>query len=299
MPNYQKPFLKWAGGKTQILEDILKTIPNEINNYHEIFLGGGSVLLAVLSRQKQNQVTINGTIYASDANKGLITLYQDIQKNHKKVYVHLKHYWETYNAISGNIINRKPSTVKEATTSKESYYYWVRDRFNSMQQYTPEYSAIFIFLNKMGFRGLYREGPNGFNVPYGHYKKTPTMITFEELASISELIKDVVFIHQDCSESLKPPGDGDYVYMDPPYVPEKSTSFVGYTQDGFPLEKHKELFANILELKSKNIAFALSNSCVELVLKTLASCTIIKIHAKRAIHSKNPGEKTKEVIITN
>jgi len=87
--------------------------------------------------------------------------------------------------------------------------------------------------------------------------------------------------------------------MDPPYVPEKSTSFVGYTQDGFPLEKHKELFANILELKSQNVDFALSNSCVELVLKTLASCTIIEIKAKRAIHSKNPGEKTKEVIITN
>ena len=295
----QKPFLKWAGGKTQILDEILKTIPNEINNYHEIFLGGGSVLLAVLSLQKENQIKINGTIYASDANKGLITLYQNIQKNNKKVYIHLKHYWETYDGISGNIINRKPSTIEEAKTSKESYYYWVRDRFNSMEQYTYEHSAIFIFLNKMGFRGLYREGPNGFNVPFGHYKKTPTMITLDELKSISELIKDVVFTHQDCSESLKKAVEGDYVYMDPPYVPEKSTSFVGYTQDGFPLEKHKELFANILELKSQNIKFALSNSSVELVLKTLASCTIIEIKAKRAIHSKNPGEKTKEVIITN
>ena len=83
-----------------------------------------------------------------------------------------------------------------------------------MQQYTPEYSAIFIFLNKMGFRGLYREGPNGFNVPYGHYKKTPTMITLEELEFISELIKDVDFIHQDCSTSLKTPVDGDYVYIE-------------------------------------------------------------------------------------
>lgn len=295
----QKPFLKWAGGKTQILDEILKTVPNEINNYHEIFLGGGSVLLAVLSLQKQNKLTINGTIYASDANKGLITLYQNIQNSYKSLFVHLKHYWETYHAISGNIINRKPSTIEEAVTSKESYYYWIRNRFNSMEKYTTEYSAIFIFLNKMGFRGLYREGPNGFNVPYGHYKKTPTMITSEELTTISELIKDVVFIHQDCSASLKKAVEGDYVYMDPPYVPEKSTSFVGYTQDGFPLEKHKELFANILELKSQNVDFALSNSCVELVLKTLASCTIIEIKAKRAIHSKNPGEKTKEVIITN
>jgi DNA adenine methylase len=295
----QKPFLKWAGGKTQILDEILKTVPNEINNYHEIFLGGGSVLLAVLSLQKQNKLTINGTIYASDANKGLITLYQNIQNSYKSLFVHLKHYWETYHAISGNIINRKPSAIEEAMTSKESYYYWIRNRFNSMEKYTTEYSAIFIFLNKMGFRGLYREGPNGFNVPYGHYKKTPTMITSEELTTISELIKDVVFIHQDCSASLKKAVEGDYVYMDPPYVPEKSTSFVGYTQDGFPLEKHKELFANILELKSQNVDFALSNSCVELVLKTLASCTIIEIKAKRAIHSKNPGEKTKEVIITN
>jgi len=295
----QKPFLKWAGGKTQILDEILKTVPNEINNYHEIFLGGGSVLLAVLSLQKQNEVKINGSIYASDANKGLITLYQNIQNSYKSLFVHLKHYWETYHAISGNIINRKPSTIEEAVTSKESYYYWIRNRFNSMEKYTTEYSAIFIFLNKMGFRGLYREGPNGFNVPYGHYKKTPTMITLKEMTTISSLIKDVVFIHQDCSASLKKAVEGDYVYMDPPYVPEKSTSFVGYTQDGFPLEKHKELFANILELKSQNVDFALSNSCVELVLKTLASCTIIEIKAKRAIHSKNPGEKTKEVIITN
>ena len=299
MRDYQKPFLKWAGGKTQILEEILKTVPNNINNYHEIFLGGGSVLLAILSLQKQNKITINGKIYASDANEGLITLYKNIQTKPKKVYVHLQHYWKVYDSITGTEINRNPSTVKEAITSKESYYYWVRNRFNTMEHYTPEYSAIFIFLNKMGFRGLYREGPNGFNVPYGHYKKTPAMITFEELSSISELINDVVFTHQDCITSLKNTDAGDYVYMDPPYVPEKSTSFVGYTQDGFPLEKHKELFTQTLELKSKHISFALSNSCVELVLKSLASCTIVEIKAKRAIHSKNPGEKTKEVIITN
>jgi len=295
----QKPFLKWAGGKTQILDEIIKTIPTNITNYHEIFLGGGSVLLAVLSLQKQSELTINDTIYASDANKGLITLYQNIQKSHKSLFVHLEHYWTTYNAITGNIINRKPSTIEEASTSQESYYYWLRNRFNTMEKYTCEYSAIFIFLNKMGFRGLYREGPNGFNVPFGHYKKTPTMITLDELSSISVLIKDVVFTHQDCTKSLKEVKPGDYAYMDPPYVPEKSTSFVGYTQDGFPLEKHKELFTNILELKSQNIAFAMSNSCVELVLKTLASCTIIEIKAKRSINSKNPGEKTKEVIITN
>lgn len=299
MTMYQKPFLKWAGGKTQILGEIIQTIPTEIQNYHEIFLGGGSVLLAILSLHKQNQISIKGTIYASDSNKGLISLYKHIQNEPEKLHAILDAYWKIYESITGEHFIKTPATPQEAVSSKETYYYWVRNHFNTIEKYTLEYSALFLFLNKMGFRGLYREGPNGFNVPFGHYKKTPALISLKELKCISELIRDVVFKHQDCIVSINSVEKGDFIYMDPPYVPEKITSFVGYTKDGFPLEKHKELFKNILQLKNKNINFALSNSSVDIVNKTLESCTIRTINAKRAIHSKNPGAKTKEVIITN
>ena len=118
----QKPFLKWVGGKTQIIDKIIQKIPKEINNYHEPFLGGGSVLLAVLSLQKQNKIKIKNKIYASDINENLINLYKHIQTNKDELYYHINLYVEDYDSIKGTEINRNPSCIEEAKTSKESYY---------------------------------------------------------------------------------------------------------------------------------------------------------------------------------
>ena len=116
----QKPFLKWVGGKTQILKNILEKIPKEMDNYHELFLGGGSVLLAVLSMCKNNKITIKNKIYAYDINEKFNScVYKDIQNN-KDNHKLTKYYFEQYDNITGTEVNRKPKCIEEAKTSKES-----------------------------------------------------------------------------------------------------------------------------------------------------------------------------------
>tara|TARA_B100001758_G_scaffold246851_1_gene262996 strand:- start:4043 stop:4942 length:900 start_codon:yes stop_codon:yes gene_type:complete len=295
----QKPFLKWVGGKTQLLKAIIPKIPDDMENYHEIFLGGGSVLFAVLSLKKQNKITIRGKLYAYDINYALIQVYNDIKYNKDKLYSYIDKYINEYNSIEGDNVNRNPETIEDAITSKESYYYWLRKRYNTLDKKSIERSALFMIINKTCFRGMYREGPNGYNVPYGHYKKTPTIIIKNELDTISELIQDVEFIHSDFTNSIQKVSDGDFVYLDPPYAPETSTSFVGYVAGGFTIEQHESLFTSIKS--NDNIKFLMSNAKVELVIKHFddKKYSIEEILARRAINSKNPGSTTTEVMIYN
>ena len=296
----QKPFLKWVGGKTQIIDTIINKLPAKIKNYHEIFLGGGSVLLAVLSLQKQNMIDIQENIYAYDINETLIHVFKNIQSNKNRLFIHIKKILDEYNSISDNVVNRKPTNIDEAKTSKESYYYWIRNKFNNINdKNSVESSALFMFINKTCFRGLFREGPNGFNVPYGHYKNTPNIITLDEINTISDLIKNVNFIHSDFNDSIRKTKSGDFVYLDPPYAPENENSFVGYTNDGFNYDKHIELFNSIHEIHNKNIKFLMSNASVPLVLDNFANYNCLQITARRAINAKKPGSTTTEVLIYN
>lgn len=295
----QKPFLKWVGGKTQIIGNIISKLPTEMDSYHEIFLGGGSVLLAVLSLQRENRITIKNKIYASDINPHLINVYKNVQNNRDELYTFITSYMDTYSSIDGTEINRKPKTLDEAKTSKESYYYWMRKRFNTIDRNTAECSALFMIINKTCFRGMYREGPNGYNVPYGHYKKTPSVITKDELTQLSELIRDVEFVHCDFSSSIKKVNQGDFVYLDPPYAPENSKSFVGYVADGFTLDMHTTLFDSVKQLSDKGVKFLMSNAKVPLVSDSFAGYETENIVARRAINSKNPGSTTTEVLIYN
>lgn len=295
----QKPFLKWVGGKTQIIDKIIEKFPKEMNNYHELFLGGGSVLFALLSFQKLGKITIVNKIYAYDINENLIHLYKNIQHKKEDVYEHLSILFKEYENIDGEIVNRKATTEKEARTSKESYYYWIRNSFNKIEKNTPEHSAVFLFLNKLCFRGVYREGPKGFNVPFGHYKTTPKILTLDELGNISDLIKDVEFIHSNFKESIKLAKNGDFLYLDPPYVPLNSKSFVKYNKDGFSLEMHELLFVEIKNLDKDGIKFVMSNSNTKMVKKNFESYSCDAIEARRAINSKNPGSKVKELIVYN
>ena len=299
MVTIQKPFLKWVGGKTQLVKEIIPIIPRNMENYHELFLGGGSVLFAVLSLKKQNEINIKDKIYAYDVNYALIQVYNDIKYNKDRLYSYINKYINEYNSIKGDVINRCPDTIEEAKTSKESYYYWLRKRYNTLDKNTIERSALFMIINKTCFRGIYREGPNGYNVPYGHYKRTPTIITKSELDTISELIQEVEFIHSDFTDSIKRISDGDFVYLDPPYAPETSKSFVGYVAGGFNLEQHESLFTSIKN--KENVKFLMSNAKVELVVNHFKDkkYTCEDIVARRAIHSKNPGSTTIEVLIYN
>lgn len=298
--NVQKPFLKWVGGKTQIITQVMEKFPKEINNYHELFLGGGSVLLALLSLQKKGNIKITGKIYAYDVNPILIQVYKHIQSNKDDIFKYIEKYITEYDNLEGKTeVNRKPKNINEAKTSKESYYYWLRSKFNSINKSTIEASALFVVINKLCFRGVYREGPNGFNVPYGHYKKTPVVITKTDLDTISELIKDVEFKQCSFEDSIKNVGKGDFVYLDPPYAPENSKSFVGYVANGFSLEMHEKLFAEIKNVASREGKFLMSNAKVELVINAFTDYNCQDITARRAINSKNPAAKTTEVFIYN
>lgn len=290
-----KPVLKWVGGKTQILEKIIPLFPKEMNNYHEIFLGGGSVLFALLDNVN---IKINGTVYAYDINEPLIYMYKNIQTYPMELYHEIFSLINEFNSCGNFEVNRKPQTIQEAKTNKENYYYWSRAKYNNLKEkISLEGSALFIFLNKTCFRGIFRLGPNGFNVPYGHYKN-PCVVNKEHLKSVSCLIKNVIFKCCDFSVSLNNVEKEDYVYLDPPYAPETKKSFVGYTANGFGLEKHTQLFKTLDVLPAK---FMMSNSDVSLVKQnfTKEKYNTICIVCKRSINSKNPESKANEVIITN
>ncbi len=300
----EKPFLKWVGGKTQILDELTNVFPKEINNYHEIFLGGGSVLLKVLRDKKLGKIKINGNIYAYDINEPLIYIYKNIQNNHNELYLKIQELIDNFNGIKTNIVNRNANNINEAKSSRESYYFWIRKQYNSLNAEERKNiigSAYFIFLNKTCFRGLFRLNSSGlFNVPYGNYAN-PEIISLDHINYIHNLIKDVIFIVSPYDLNIEKFKENDFLYLDPPYALENDKSFVSYTENGFDLEEHKNLFKCCNELNKNNIKFVMSNADVKLVRDNFTdSKYIIKsILCKRAINSKNPDAKTNEVIISN
>jgi DNA adenine methylase len=297
----QKPILKWVGGKSQIINKLIPYFPKKIENYHDIFVGGGSVLIALLSMVKNGSIELSGKVYAYDLNETLIKLYKIIQTNHIELYSSTKKIVEEYNSCKETDdkkkINRNPHHLEEAMKYKENYYYWIRNNYNKKDiNEGIEKCSMFIFLNKTCFRGLYRVGPNGFNVPFGNYKN-PEVLNFEHLKEIHYLIKDVVFEYKHFNHSLEQKfNQNDFVYLDPPYVPEKKTSFVGYNENGFNSENHIQLFKKINDLETK---FMLNNSNVKLVRDSFDKnkYNIYEILCKRTINSKNPSSKSIELII--
>ena len=298
-----KPILKWVGGKTQIMDKLITEFPVEINNYREAFLGGGSVLLTLLSYVKHGIIKIHGNIYAYDLNEPLIYIYKNIQTHHEELYKVIQTIITDFNECGNGEINRRPANITEAKIAKENYYYWIRSEYNKLcviDKKSILVSAMFIFLNKTCFRGVFRVGPNGFNVPYGHYNN-PEIINKEHLEEIHNLIQNVVFECCDFNTSLTIVEPNDFVYLDPPYAPETKVSFVGYTENGFNIENHTNLFKLIHILTDTNKKIMLSNADVSLVSENFTNekYNILSILCKRSINSKNPNSKTKEVIIKN
>uniref|UniRef100_A0A6C0C0N0 site-specific DNA-methyltransferase (adenine-specific) n=1 Tax=viral metagenome TaxID=1070528 RepID=A0A6C0C0N0_9ZZZZ len=303
--NIIKPFLKWVGGKSQLMNTIVKYIPRKINNYHEIFLGGGSVLFTLLSLKKRKLIAISGRIFAYDYNKYLINTFNQLKINYELLTDKITEIINEFNSIEINTDGQRgaPKNINNETykLTREHYYYWIRNKFNTTKKEDINTAAYFIFLNKTGFRGLYREGPNGLNIPYGlkDKKKIPKIIDKEHLKEISNMIQCVEFINLDFRDSIKRAAKGDFVYLDPPYLPETKKSFVKYNEKGFDKKSHEDLFVLIDFLERKKIKFIMNNSSVDLIVKKFKKYKIEEIVARRAIHSKNPGETTKEIIVSN
>lgn len=319
-PIYTKPPLKWVGGKTQLLDTLIPQFPTEIQDYHELFLGGGSVLLALLSETPRR---IRGQIYAYDANPVLISFYRNLQTQPQAFYEILQGIIQEFQSIitptapctdivplssSKTAVNRNPNTPEEAKTSKETYYYWIRKQYNQLtaEEQTRLYgTALFFFLNKTCFRGVFRVGPNGFNVPYGHYAN-PEIVDYEHWMSVHRLIQPVNFLRMDCEMSMQLPQTGDFVYLDPPYVQESKTSFVGYSLDGFSVEKTRNVFRQCQQWSTggeQGVSWVMSNSDVPLVHEYFPSTEkkyhVLRITSRRAIHSKKPESTAQELLITS
>lgn len=275
-----KPILKWVGGKQQIIDTLFAKFPKKMNNFRDIFVGGGSVLIRMLEEIKNRKTTLDGNIYAYDLNESLIYFYQNVQKNPDEVYENISIILEEFE-----------------NSNKEDFYYQKRTEYNSIKDKSSiYYSALFLFLNKTCFRGMYRTGPNGFNVPYGNYKKV--IVKKDHLKELSILIKNVIFRCMDFEASMSEVQPGDFLYLDPPYYKENKTSFTSYNRCDFNEDDNIRL-VNVVENTYERIA--LSNSDTAFIRENFASerYSLIDIVCRRAINSKNPGLKTKELLITN
>jgi DNA adenine methylase len=310
-----KAILRWAGGKNSIISKITPEFPSEMNNYHEPFLGGGSVLLNLITLSKNGMIKINGGIFAYDLNDALINVYKNIQSNKEGLYEEITKIIAEFKELSGDVssdtspelpsdeLSQEGKDPKKKATKKKSprelYYYQMRSKYNVLtdeEKRTTFGSALFIFLNKTCFRGLYRVSKNGFNVPYGHYKN-PEIINKAHLDEVSELIQGVVFECLDFEKSLEMVKNGDYVYLDPPYAPENDKSFVAYTEGGFGPDKHAKLFEMIHAMDGAKMM--MSNADVPLVREAFADYKIISLVCKRAINSKKPDSVANEVLVKN
>ena len=274
IPYITKPLLKWIGGKNQIINTIINKFPSEINNYHELFLGGGSVLLALLSYQKNNIINVKGEIYAYDINEPLINFFINVQK----------YPLELFEKIQQIILEFNKQDNKD-------YYYYIRNKYNKLKNKNNiEGSVLFLFLNKTCFRGVFRISNNGFNVPYGNYNN-PNIINKTHLLEVSKLIQNVIFKHYDYKESIKLIKDDDFVYLDPPYF----NTYNNYTNNKF--YEHKQLFD--LCKKSK-FNFLMSNSDILFVRESFNNYCIKTVYnCKRKINSKNPNSVINELLISN
>ena len=244
-----KPFIKWVGGKGQLLSEINKLYPVElgknINKYAEIFLGGGAVLFDILSKYKLDEV------YISDKNLELINTYKSIRDNVDILIKSLKEMEEQYIPLDNE--NRK------------DYYYKKREEYNSLKINSEvnniEKAVLFIFLNKTCFNGLYRVNKKGeFNVPMGAYKK-PKICDEENLKNVSLTLRNVKIVYADYRKSEKFIDGKTFVYIDPPYRPLNITSsFTSYTENDFNDKEQIELAEYINVLNKKGAKIVISNS---------------------------------------
>lgn len=274
-----KPFVRWVGGKTKILDIVLNEFPTEMNNYHEPFLGGGSILFELLQRVKDGKIKVNGKIYAYDINPYLIASYIRIRDNPKKFREDIQVYIDKYGL--------DPKSYE--ALRKE----FVQGQINGDIR-TPE---MFVLLNRRCFRGVYRENLSGlYNVPVDH-KIKPWIPTLEDLKAVSNLIQGVRFKCRPFIESLKQSSikNNDFVYLDPPYVKKDTNSFVSYTNEGFDVDSCKELF----RITKRLPRFVMSNADAPLIHQQFKEHNIIEVSTTHSVDSKDPGKKVIEVLITN
>jgi len=272
-----KPFVKWVGGKRQLLAQFRKmnlyppeNFDPKKSKYFEPFVGGGAVFFDLLPEEG----------FLSDLNKELVV---------------------TYNVIK-NDLEKLIASLKKHKTDKE-YFLEVRTRDpNKLSDVAV--ASRFIFLNRTCFNGMYRvNSKGGFNVPFGKYTN-PLICDEDNLRKVSKALQNIDIKHQDYKEVIKKAKKGDFIYFDPPYYPvSKTASFTSYTAETFLEKEQTELRDTLVELNKRGCFVMLSNSDTPFINKIysgIKGVRINKVQAGRAINSNGSGRgKITEVLITN
>ena len=259
-----RPIIKWAGGKQRVISGIEEYLPKEINTYYELFLGGGALFFYLAERNVFKSAILN------DINPRLIQFYEEVKNNVL------------------NLDTKLLKLVGSYQDNPEEFYYKVRE--------WPMTAEVFLFLNKTCYNGLFRLNKSGkFNVPWG--KRDRFYYETENLLRASKLLQGAALNCTDYSNFS--PSAGDFVYLDPPYIPlNKTSNFVSYTSEGFTLEDHKKLANYCGKLRDNGVAFILSNSATETTRELYEGFEIKEIYAKRLINCKTEKRgKIKELLI--
>ena len=287
-----KPFLKWAGGKTQLISEIEQNLPQSpIDTYIEPFVGSGAVLFWVLSEfDKLKKAVVN------DINEDLINTYKTIQSTPKELISVLE------------ILQNEYHSLENSDEKKKEYYYQKRELFNNRKQSQTDHSALFVFLNRTCFNGLYRVNrKNEFNVPIGSYKK-PTICDKTNILAVSEALQKVELLCGDFEQTENYADANTLFYFDPPYKPLSETSnFNSYAKDEFNDDEQIRLKKFCEKLDNLGHSWILSNSDVKgknsndnFFDDLYADFAIKRVDAKRSINA-NPEKRglLKELLITN
>jgi DNA adenine methylase len=290
-----KPFLKWAGGKTQLINDIEKALPKGISKdkftYIEPFVGSGAVLFWMLNNfPKLEKAVIN------DINEDLINTYKTITSRPNELISILDILQNEYHGLEGQDEERK------------EYYYSKRELYNTRREEQSGQAALFIFLNRTCFNGLYRVNrKNEYNVPMGSYKR-PTICDRENILAVSQALQKVEILCGDYEETLNFADNNTLFYFDPPYKPlSETSSFNSYAKDEFNDAEQVRLRDFCHKLDTLNHTWILSNSDVKgkdindnFFDDLYSDFKIERVNAKRSINA-NPEKRglLKELLITN
>ena len=267
------PFLKWVGGKRQLIPEITKYLPKNYSYYFEPFVGAGALLFYL----QPNKAIIN------DSNEELINVYRVIKEKPNKLIDDLKKH-----------------------KNESEYFYTIRalDRSSDFENITDVNKASrIIYLNKTCYNGLYRVNNSGqFNSPYGRYKN-PNIVNEPTIKAVSKFLNnnDIKILNTDFEKSLDSVDKNSFVYFDPPYHPiSNSSNFTGYVEGGFDIFEQVRLRDLCDRLTEKNIKFMLSNSHTQFIKDIYSNYKIVKVRASRSINSnsKKRGD-IDEVLIKN
>lgn len=290
-----KPFLKWAGGKSQLINDIKNALPKDFTSqkftYVEPFVGSGAVLFWIL----ENFPNVEKAVI-NDINSDLINTYRIIADKPAKLITELTKFQKKFHSFENDPEGRK------------EYYYEQRKLFNTRATPKITQAALFVFLNRTCFNGLYRVNPsNGFNVPIGSYIK-PTICDAENIMAVSKVLQRVEILNGDYQETINHVEEPALFYFDPPYKPlSKTSSFNSYAKDVFGDEEQIRLrdFCKTLDLTGHH--WILSNSDVKgkdpndnFFDDLYEAFNINRVYARRSINA-NPDKRGKltELLITN